>query len=86
MKIGRIELISHRLPEQSALADLELQRRFAAIVLCQAHFISATPTVIMPSEIAEFEELDGDLVEGLEVIEGAIRVPAGWGLGVNLTV
>jgi L-alanine-DL-glutamate epimerase-like enolase superfamily enzyme len=40
----------------------------------------------MPSEIAEFEELDGDLVEGLEVIEGAIRVPAGPGLGVNLTV
>jgi L-Ala-D/L-Glu epimerase / N-acetyl-D-glutamate racemase len=52
----------------------------------QAHFISATPTIIVPSEIAEFEELDGDLVEGLEVIEGAIRLPAGPGLGVNLTV
>jgi hypothetical protein len=71
---------------QSALADRELQRRFAAIVLCHAHFISATPTVIVPSEIAEFEELDGDLVEGLEVIEDAIRLPAGPGLGVNLTV
>lgn len=52
----------------------------------QAHFISATPDVIVPSEIAEFEELDGDLVEGLEVIDGAIRLPAGPGLGVNLTV
>jgi L-alanine-DL-glutamate epimerase-like enolase superfamily enzyme len=50
----------------------------------QAHFISATPAVIIPSEIAEFEELDGDLVAGLEVVDGAVRVPSGPGLGVSL--
>jgi hypothetical protein len=46
------------------------------IEAAQGHFINATPTVIAPSETAEFEELGGDLVEGLEVIEGAIRLPA----------
>jgi L-alanine-DL-glutamate epimerase-like enolase superfamily enzyme len=50
----------------------------------QAHFISATPAVIVPCEIAEFEELDGDLVAGLEVVDGAVRVPSGPGLGVSL--
>ena len=49
----------------------------------QAHFISATPGIIVPSELAEFEELDGDLVEGLEVADGAVRVPTGAGLGVS---
>ena len=44
----------------------------------QAHFISATPGIIVPSEIAEFEELDGDLVGGFEVVDGAIRVPDAW--------
>ena len=52
----------------------------------QAHFISATPDIIVPSEIAEFEELDGDLVEGLRVIDGGIRLPEGPGLGVSLNV
>lgn len=52
----------------------------------QAHFISATPGIIMPAEIAEFEELEGDLVDGFEVVDGAIRVPDGPGLGVTLTV
>jgi len=52
----------------------------------QAHFISATPAIIVPSEIAEFEELEGDLVEGLDVSAGAIRVPDGPGLGVRLIV
>ncbi len=52
----------------------------------QAHFISSTPGIIVPSEIAEFEELDGDLVDGFEVVEGAIRVPDGPGLGVTLNV
>jgi L-alanine-DL-glutamate epimerase-like enolase superfamily enzyme len=52
----------------------------------QAHFISATPGIIVPSEIAEFEELDGDLVGGFEVVDGAIRVPNGPGLGVSLTI
>lgn len=52
----------------------------------QAHFISAMPGIIVPSEIAEFEELDGDLVGGFEVVDGAIPVPDGPGLGVRLTV
>lgn len=50
----------------------------------QAHFISATPGIIVPAEIAEFEELDGDLVDGLEVAGGEIRLPEAPGLGVNL--
>ena len=52
----------------------------------QAHFISATPAIIVPSEIAEFEELDGDLVEGLDVTGGEIHLPKEPGLGVQLTV
>ena len=52
----------------------------------QAHFISATPGIIVPAEIAEFEELEGDRVDGFEVAGGAIRVPDGPGLGVCLTV
>ncbi len=52
----------------------------------QAHFISATPGIIVPCEIAEFEELDGDLVDGFEVVNGAIRVPDGPGLGVSLAI
>jgi L-Ala-D/L-Glu epimerase len=51
----------------------------------QAHFISATPGIILPAEIAEFEELEGDLVEGFETVDGAIHVPQGPGLGVSLT-
>jgi L-Ala-D/L-Glu epimerase len=52
----------------------------------QAHFISATPAVLVPSEIAEFEELDGDLVKGFEVVDGVIQVPQGPGLGVSLGI
>ena len=52
----------------------------------QAHFISATPGIIVPCEIGEFEELDGDLVDGFEVVDGAIRVPDGPGLGVGLAI
>ena len=52
----------------------------------QAHFISATPGIIVPSEIAEFEELDGDLVAGFEVVGGVLRVPDGPGLGVGLAI
>ena len=36
-------------------------------------------SIIVSSEIAEFEELDGDLVEGFEVADGAVRVPTGAG-------
>lgn len=52
----------------------------------QAHFISATPAILVPSEIAEFEELDGDLARGFEVDSGEIRVPDGPGLGLTLDV
>jgi L-Ala-D/L-Glu epimerase len=52
----------------------------------QAHFISATPGIIVPAEIAEFEELEGDPIEGLDVVDGAIAVPQGPGLGVRLTI
>ena len=52
----------------------------------QAHFISATAAVLVPSEIAEFEELDGDLVKGFEVVNGVIQVPQGPGLGVILDI
>lgn len=36
-------------------------------------------SIIVPSEIAEFEELDGDLGEGFKVADGAVRVPTGAG-------
>ena len=52
----------------------------------QAHFISATANVATPSDVGEFQALDGDLVEGLEMIDGNLRVPEGPGLGVKLTV
>jgi muconate cycloisomerase len=52
----------------------------------QAHFISATPSVVTPCEIGEFEALDGDLVEGLKIVNGHLRVPTGPGLGVSLRV
>jgi L-alanine-DL-glutamate epimerase-like enolase superfamily enzyme len=52
----------------------------------QVHFISAMTNITMPSEVAEFTALDGDLIEGLEVVDGAVRVPTGPGLGVCLTV
>ncbi|MET0584914.1 MAG: hypothetical protein ABW099_08530 [Candidatus Binatia bacterium] len=36
-------------------------------------------SIIVPSEIAEFEELDADLGERFEVADGAVRVPTGAG-------
>jgi hypothetical protein len=51
----------------------------------QVHFVSAMTNVTMPSEVAEFTALDGDLIEGLEVVDGAVLVPTGPGLGVRLT-
>ena len=52
----------------------------------QVHFVSAIGNVVLPAEVAEFTALDGDLIEGLEVTDGAVRVPAGPGLGVRLTI
>jgi hypothetical protein len=40
----------------------------------------------VPSELAEFEELEGDLVQGFEVVDGSIRVPDDVGLGIRLDV
>lgn len=56
------------------------------IEAAQAHVVSATPNILTPAEIGEFEELDGDLAEGLEVENGAVRVPGGPGLGVSLKI
>jgi L-alanine-DL-glutamate epimerase-like enolase superfamily enzyme len=50
----------------------------------QVHFVSAIGNVLPPAEVAEFTALDGDLVEGLEVINGAVRVPTNPGIGVRL--
>ena len=50
----------------------------------QAHFISATPSVVTPCEVGEFAALDGDLVEGLHIVNGHLQVPTGPGLGVSL--
>jgi L-alanine-DL-glutamate epimerase-like enolase superfamily enzyme len=52
----------------------------------QVHFISATSNVVSPSEVAEFTALDGDLIEGLDVIDGAVKVPMEPGLGVHFKV
>ncbi|HXV80401.1 MAG TPA: enolase C-terminal domain-like protein [Candidatus Binatia bacterium] len=52
----------------------------------QAHFISATPSAVTPCEVGEFEALQGDWVEGLQVVDGCLRVPTAPGLGVSLTV
>jgi hypothetical protein len=41
----------------------------------QVHFISATPSVVTPCEVGEFAALDGDLVEGLKIDNGHVRVP-----------
>ncbi|HET7004936.1 MAG TPA: hypothetical protein VFK65_05550, partial [Candidatus Binatia bacterium] len=43
----------------------------------QVHFISAMPGIIVPAEVAELDELNGNLVEGLDVVNGAIHVPDG---------
>lgn len=76
-----------------ALAHGELQRRLVApfyvkrtvagtdstglVEAARVHLISATPGIIVPAKVAEFEELDGGLVEGLDVVNGAIHVPEG---------
>jgi muconate cycloisomerase len=52
----------------------------------QVHFVSAMSHVTLPCEVAEFTALDGDLIEGLEVIDGMVHVPTGPGLGVRLSV
>jgi hypothetical protein len=41
--------------------------------------VTSCVAAVFSSEIAEFEELDADLVEGFEVADGAVRVPTGAG-------
>jgi L-alanine-DL-glutamate epimerase-like enolase superfamily enzyme len=48
------------------------------------HFAVACPKNDFGCEIGEYEGLDGDLVEGLRVVDGMLRVPEEPGLGVEL--
>ena len=66
------------------LARGKLQRRFSVSIFHQIHCDNGltgigAASIIVSSEIAELEELDGDLVEGFEVADGAVRVPTGAG-------
>jgi hypothetical protein len=66
------------------LADDELQCGPLQVFLVKIHCDTGltgigAASIIVSSEIAEFEELDGDLVEGFEVADGAVRVPTGAG-------
>lgn len=54
------------------LAGGKLQRRFSVSIFHQIHCDNGltgigAASIIVSSEIAEFEELDGDLVEGIEL-------------------
>ena len=66
------------------LADDELQcgplKVFLVKIPCDTGLTGiGAASIIVSAEIAEFEELDGDLVEGFEVADGAARVPTGAG-------
>ncbi len=50
------------------------------------HVIASTPNLGAPAEVAEFAGLDGDPVEGIEVINGFMTVPEGPGLGVKVNL
>ena len=70
--------------QSSVLADDELQCGPLQVFLVKIHCATGltgigAASIIVPSEIAEFEELDGDLGEGFEVADGAVRVPTGPG-------
>jgi hypothetical protein len=85
MKIGRIELIPHLLQRK-----VRWQTASYSADSLQLFYVKLTSSVPRrPSScrprLPSSRNSDGDLVEGLEVIEGAIRLPAGPGL-VNLTV
>jgi L-alanine-DL-glutamate epimerase-like enolase superfamily enzyme len=47
------------------------------------HLACALPGVDYACEFGEFDRLDGDLFEGIEVRNGEIRLPAGPGTGVH---
>ena len=75
----------HNEAKSSAIGrgSLPTKRAFDA---AQVHFVSAIHNVTVPAEVAEFTALDGDLIEGLEVIDGSVPVPTGPGLGIRLNV
>jgi L-Ala-D/L-Glu epimerase len=47
------------------------------------HLAASTPGIASLCELGEFEVISGDPFMGLKVIEGAIKVPQGEGLGVR---
>ena len=48
------------------------------------HVIASTPNIDFACEVAEFDRVEFDPVEGLEVVDGVLRVPTGPGLGVRV--
>lgn len=50
------------------------------------HYAVACPAITCACEIGEFEGLDGDVVSGLRVKDGMLRVPEEPGLGVQVSV
>jgi hypothetical protein len=66
------------------LAGGKLQRRFPVSIFHQIHCDNGltgigAASIIVPSEIVEFGELDGDLAKDSKVADGAVRVPTGAG-------
>jgi L-alanine-DL-glutamate epimerase-like enolase superfamily enzyme len=48
------------------------------------HLLTATPSLVDPSEVAEFMRLADDPASGLRVHDGVIDIPDGPGLGVEV--
>jgi hypothetical protein len=76
--------VTSRSAQSSVLADDELQCGPRQVFLVKIHCATGltgigAASIIVPSEIAEFEELDADLGEVFEVADGAVRVPTGAG-------
>ena len=55
-----------------------------AIEAGSVHFAAASADVSFACEIGEFADLDGDVVTGLDVENGHVRVPQAPGLGVTI--
>lgn len=49
-----------------------------------AHLVAAVPTMTYAAELGEYHRLEGDVVEGLDVVGGVLQVPTEPGLGVHL--
>jgi muconate cycloisomerase len=50
----------------------------------QLHFAASIPDLMAGAEIGEFESLSDDPASGLMLTDGALRVPAAPGLGVEI--